>query len=75
MFNFIDIYNFILVSICVGMGTSALLCPGAYNAVKTVMVWFSLFKILLHELCRGSCKGTIAVRFAFQIVQRVQERL
>jgi hypothetical protein len=42
MFNFIDIYNFILVSFCVGMGTSALLCPGAYNAVKTVMVWLSL---------------------------------
>jgi hypothetical protein len=28
------IYIFIPVSDCVGMGTSALLCPGTYNAVK-----------------------------------------
>ena len=34
MFNFIDIYNFIPVSGCVCMGPSALLFPGAYNAVK-----------------------------------------
>jgi len=27
MFNFIDIYSFIPVSGCVGMGPSALLCP------------------------------------------------
>jgi len=37
MFNFIDIYSFITVSICVGRGPSALLWPGAYNAVKTAM--------------------------------------
>jgi hypothetical protein len=35
MFNFIDIYSFIPVSGCVGIGPSALLYPGAYNAVKT----------------------------------------
>jgi hypothetical protein len=35
MFNFIDIYSFIPVSGCVGMGHSALLCPGAYDVVKT----------------------------------------
>jgi hypothetical protein len=34
MFNFIDIYIFILVSGCVGRGPSVLLWPGAYNAVK-----------------------------------------
>jgi len=38
MFNFIHIYNVILLSFCVGMGTSALLCPGAYNAVKTALI-------------------------------------
>jgi len=31
IFNFIDIYSYIPVSGCVGMGTSALLCPGAYK--------------------------------------------
>ena len=35
MFNFIDIYSFIPVSGCVGIGPSALLCPGAYNVIKT----------------------------------------
>jgi len=33
MFNFIDIYICIPVSGCVGRDHSALLCPGAYNAV------------------------------------------
>jgi hypothetical protein len=37
MFNFSDIYCFIHVSGCVGRGSSALLCPGAYNAVKTAL--------------------------------------
>ena len=37
MFNFIDIYSFIPASDCVGMGPSTLLCPGAYNAVKTTL--------------------------------------
>ena len=45
MFNFIDIYSFILVSGCVGMGTSTLLCPGAlrYNAVKTALSTSNIF--------------------------------
>jgi len=30
MFNFIDIYSFIPVSGCVGMGPSALFFPGVY---------------------------------------------
>jgi len=38
MFNFIDIYSFIPVRDCVGMGPSALLFPGAYNAVKTALI-------------------------------------
>ena len=38
MFSFIDIYNFIPVSGRVGMGPSALLCPGAYDAVKTALL-------------------------------------
>ena len=37
MFNFIEIYSFIPVSGCVGLGTSALCCPGAYSTVKTVL--------------------------------------
>ena len=43
MLNFINIYSFIPVSGCVGMGPSALLCPGVYNAVKTAL-GFSNFK-------------------------------
>jgi hypothetical protein len=37
LLNFIDIYSFIPVSGFVGMGTSALFCPEAYNAVKTAL--------------------------------------
>ena len=37
MFNFIYIYSFTPVSGCAGMGPRAPLCPGAYNAVKTVL--------------------------------------
>ena len=33
MLNFIDIYSFISVSVCVGMDRSALLFSGVYNAV------------------------------------------
>jgi hypothetical protein len=35
--NFIDIYRFTPVSGCVGMGLSSLLCPWAYDAVKTAL--------------------------------------
>ena len=38
MFNFIDIYSFIPVSGCVGMGPSVLFCPGVYIAVKTALL-------------------------------------
>ena len=38
MFNFIDIYSFIPVSVSVGRGPSTLLWPGTYNAVKTALV-------------------------------------
>jgi hypothetical protein len=34
MFNLIDIYISIPVSGCVGIDPRAVLCPGAYNAVK-----------------------------------------
>jgi hypothetical protein len=37
MFNFININSFLPVSVCVGRYPSALLCSGAYNAVKTVL--------------------------------------
>ena len=38
LFNFINIYSFISVSGCVGRAPlSALLCPGAYNAVKMAL--------------------------------------
>jgi hypothetical protein len=38
MFNFIEMYSFFPVSGGVGMGTSALLCPGAYNVIKTALI-------------------------------------
>jgi hypothetical protein len=37
MFNFIDIYSFIPVSVCVGMGLRELLWPRANNEVKTAL--------------------------------------
>jgi Pyruvate/2-oxoacid:ferredoxin oxidoreductase delta subunit len=37
MFNFINNYNFISVTGCVGLGPCALLCSVAYNAVKMVL--------------------------------------
>ena len=39
MSNFIDISIFIPKIGWVGQGTSVLFCPGAYNAVKTVLNW------------------------------------
>jgi len=38
MFNSIDNYSFIPVSGSVGMGPTALLCPGGYYTVKTALV-------------------------------------
>jgi len=38
MFNSIYIYSFIPMSGCVGMGPSALLCPGTRDVVKTVLL-------------------------------------
>ena len=38
IFNSIHIYSFIHVSGCVGMGPTVLLCAGAYNAIKTVLL-------------------------------------
>jgi len=56
MFNFIDIYSFIPVSGCVSRTPSALLFPGAYNAVKTPLepmlggfhqgLWFPTYQTL-----------------------------
>jgi hypothetical protein len=43
MLNFIDIYSFIPVSGGVGMVTCALLCPWAYNVVKTALVCLHLY--------------------------------
>jgi hypothetical protein len=37
MFKFIDIHSFIPPSGCVGRGPIALLCQGAYNAVKMAL--------------------------------------
>ena len=37
----IDIYSFMPVSGCVGIGPSMLLYPGAYNAVKTDLIYAS----------------------------------
>jgi len=35
MFNVIDIFSFISVSVCVGIGHSTVLFPRVYNADKT----------------------------------------
>jgi hypothetical protein len=48
MFNFIDIYSFIPVSACVGMGPSALLCLGACIAAK--MALYHYIYLLLIKL-------------------------
>ena len=45
MFNFIYIYSFIPMSGCVCMGPSALLFPGARDAVKTAMLLLLLSKM------------------------------
>ena len=37
-FNSIDICSFIPVIGCIGMDPSALICPGAYNAVKMALI-------------------------------------
>ena len=44
MFNYIYIYSFIPMSGCVGMDPSALLCPGARDAVKTTLLLLLLSK-------------------------------
>ena len=44
MFNFIHIYSVIPMSGCVGMGPSALLCPGARDALKTALLLLLLSK-------------------------------
>jgi hypothetical protein len=44
MFNFIYIYSFIPLSGCVGMGPSALLCPGPRDAVKSALLLLLLSK-------------------------------
>ena len=49
MFNFINIYSFIPVSGCVDMGPSAMLCQGAYNAVKIALNIYAII-INLYEL-------------------------
>ena len=46
MFNFIDIYSFIPVSGCVGMDTTALYCPRAYNVVRRPWVSEEKFRQL-----------------------------
>ena len=42
MFNFIYIYSFIPISGYVGMGPSALLCPGARDAVMTALTKWAI---------------------------------
>ena len=32
-----------------GRGPSALLCLGAYNAVKTALLWLTLFLVISHK--------------------------
>jgi hypothetical protein len=55
MFNFIDIYSFSPASGCVGMDPSALLSPGAYYGVKTVLTMINqLFDLnILNGLMRN----------------------
>jgi len=55
MFNFIDNYRFIPVSVCIGRGPNALLCPGAYYAGMTALplthIWMCLMLIKISQ-CR-----------------------
>ena len=44
MFNFMYIYSFIHMSGCIGLGPSALLCPGARDAAKTALLLLLLSK-------------------------------
>jgi len=44
------IYIFIPVSGCVGRGSSSLLCPGVYNAVKTALHLMHLISIMAFKL-------------------------
>jgi hypothetical protein len=55
MFNFIDNYRFIPVSVRIGRGPNALLCPGAYYAGMTALplthIWMYLMLIKISQ-CR-----------------------
>ena len=61
------IYIFIHVSVCGGRGLHALLCPGAYNAVKTALdlvdISFSIvdrtFAYIMREVPRSNPIGDV----------------
>ena len=60
MFNFIDNYSFIPLNGCVDMGPSALHCPVAYNAVKTVLSTKQSYRINRHHYYLKDHKMTIS---------------
>jgi hypothetical protein len=70
MFNFIDIYRFIPASACVGMGHSALLCPGAYNAAKMALYHYIYLLLIISCDLQNFCKidTTTTKTFFFSIV-------
>ena len=61
MFNFIDIYSCMPVCDCVGMGHSALLCLGFYNAVKALLYpgFYNAVKAVLRHSVSKSCRYPI----------------
>ena len=73
MFNFIDIYSFIPVIGYIGMGSSSLLCLGAYHAVKTALPLnskeFSII-ICIYKTCHKSKALTVIQSSAWgQVLQ------
>ena len=64
MFNFIDIYTFITVSGCVVRCPSALLWPGAYDAVKTAL---TLKEDNVNQI-GNTCKICVALSFILCVV-------
>jgi hypothetical protein len=51
-----DIYTFIPMSGCVGMGPSALLCPGTRDAIETALLLLLLSKKQSVEIGVYTCK-------------------
>jgi hypothetical protein len=70
MLNFINNYSFLPVSGCVGMDTSALLCPVAYNASKTALLKIPSNMCIQHKTGESSSRTSNLSRFLSLYVLR-----